>query len=509
MSEFLLQNYETSWLEKLAFLSCPIYSKRHFEASCEAKTWQGRTFHLVVGAIESTLVLGALVALIEAYVATVWLAFQEKSSKINAQVNAQAGVPDRSPMPLSAAVDELICEEEEQQQDINPFEGKTTVATVEVVLPEVLKSRRENAASILTTKGFEKESGDRLTPDGYRGEEQGNSALRFATAKATKEDPAAISPAALKDRRELNLEQYLILKIKRFGHVFNLKGHIPLPSGKLANLEAFSEAFTVPMIASSFDAFAEGKDRFSPQDREWIVKNFNKTTSSDYTEPDDIQVFSLAIQDSQFKGPISLGTGHHWHSTGTIFYGNYLIFCNRGGGDREPGIHVYFLPDRSLITEGIIWEMTKRQEVFGRDEFGLQRIVSDLGGELVHYEQMTPQSVGNCTYTSMLCALYAFAVIRQIENFFPGDEEDSHLYTDPDIWHQAFEGFKPDYEEFLAFDKELILEDMMEEIKEWLDGSTPFGQHPLKDVYRNFMDTWKRQSAIPYPVKYEQVFNRF
>ena len=78
------------------------------------------------------------------------------------------------------------------------------------------------------------------------------------------------------------------------------------------NLEGFCEAFTIPMLASSFDAFAKNSDFFSTEDRQWIVKHFNEITSSDYTESDDIQVLAYCIQDPSFIGPISLGTGYDW-----------------------------------------------------------------------------------------------------------------------------------------------------------------------------------------------------
>jgi hypothetical protein len=338
---------------------------------------------------------------------------------------------------------------------------------------------------------------------------QGTSALRLATAKATRDDPSAISPKALKNHRELNLEQYLILKSKRFGHALNLRGHLSLPSGKTVNLEGFSEAFTVPMIASSFQKFVEGSDSFSAEDVEWIVNQFNQTTSSDDTDPDDIQVFSLTVQDPQFEGPISLGTGHHWHSTGTIFYGNYLIFCNRGSGDSEPGIHVYFLPDRSRLTDGTLWEMTKRQEVFGGDVFGLQRIVNDLGAQLVHYEQMDPQTVGNCTYTSMLCTLYSIMALRQISNLHSNPGDEPHFYTDPEVWHDAFAAVKPHYENFVAADQTLVQEDMFEEVEEWLDPGSSFGKHPLGDFYRNLMSFWKDQTRTSIPSKYPKTSLNF
>ena len=361
---------------------------------------------------------------------------------------------------------------------------------------EQREKRRKGTATILTTHGFEREAQDRPSKDGLQGGSEGTAALRFATAKATRVVPEAISPASLKEQRELNLEQYLRIKLKRFAHALGLEGHLTLPSGKEFNLEGFCEAFTVPMIASSCRQFSRTNTFFNKDDWEWIVKSFNQTTSSDSTEPDDIQVFATLIQDPDFVGPVSLGTGHHWHSTGTIFFGNYLIFCNRGhGSNGEPGIHVYYLPDRSIITEGVIWEMTKRQDVFGGDVFGLHRIVNELGGQLVHYEKMSDQIVGNCTYVSMMIALYTFMVMRQLMNF----DQESHLYTDSAVWQQAFETLKPHFDIWVAFDCAIVFKDTFDEINEWLDKDSAFSKYPLQPLYAELLQIWYNRQKSAHP----------
>ena len=62
-------------------------------------------------------------------------------------------------------------------------------------------TQREATYRILATKGFVSDRSDRLTLNGYKGEVQGTKALRFATAKATKIFPDALTPAALKEQR--------------------------------------------------------------------------------------------------------------------------------------------------------------------------------------------------------------------------------------------------------------------------------------------------------------------
>lgn len=509
MSDIFLKDYGTNWSEKLTFFALPVYRDRHYDECLQAKTWRGRSIHFALAVLESTMVFGALIALVEAAVAAFWLALKDDGALkgwddvlANPQEEDRA---DQDEEPAFRSLEKSVQIAEKLVAPSTPLIETHCDSNFDIelpVFPEIIetakerKIRRKAAAAILSTPGFEMEPGDRQTHYGYKGEVQGTAALRFATAKATRDMPNAISPASLREQREINLEQYLILKLKRFGHALGLKGILTLPSGKQFNLEGFCEAFTVPMIASSFQSFASENRFFTDEDHEWIVENFNQTSSSDYTEPDDIQVFATQIQDPNFRGPIALGTGHHWHSTGTIFYGNYLIFCNRGWGDHEPGIHVYYLPDRSLITEGVIWEMTKRQEVFGGDSFGLSRIVSDLGGQLVHYEKMSSQEAGNCTYISMETSLYCFMVMKQLMNFYSEEGEAPHLYTDPLIWEQAFATLRPVFEEWVAFDRELVFNDTMNEIQEWLSEKTPFSLHNFHDLYESLLITWRNHKHI-------------
>src|SRR5262249_40133972 len=156
---------------------------------------------------------------------------------------------------------------------------------------------------------------DQPSRNGLKGEVQGNQALRHTVAKVTKLFPQAIGLKALKEQREVNLEQYLTIKLKRFAHAFALKGFVTLPSGKQFNLEGFCEAFTIPMLTASFQNYSKQGKFFSKADYEWVIEHFNQTTSSDHTAPDDIQVLACMLQDPNFVGPLALGTGHHWHST--------------------------------------------------------------------------------------------------------------------------------------------------------------------------------------------------
>ena len=111
--------------------------------------------------------------------------------------------------------------------------------------------------------------------------------------------------------------------------------------------------------------------------------------------------------------------------------------------------------------------------------YGNDRIVEELGGQLVHYAKMPPQQAGNCTYTSMGTLLFAFMVLRQLMNFYGEEGEAPHIYTDPLIWENAFATLEPIYKEWEAFDRELVFNETLEEIEEWAGKKTPFSNHFL------------------------------
>lgn len=520
MTKVFLNDYQTSLAEKLTFLISPIYSERHYQEYLNSTTWQGRAVHFVLSAIEKTVMIGPLIALIEAAVALIWLklstqspakdrSFKIEVKKVDLVPPLVKGEDKENPKPpifetnpkdgvekvrVSATKVERIIPQNQSLLEINKTKKVKVSAPIESV--REAENRRKGTEVILTTKGFERDKSDRLGRNGYKGEVQGNSALRFATARETKINPRAISLFSLKEKRESNLEQYLILKCKRFAHAWNLKGFLKLPSGKEFNMEGFCEAFTVPMIASSFLDFAKDSLFFTEDDYQWIVHEFNQTSSSDYTEADDIAVHSLVIPDSNFCGPISLGTGYDWHSTGTIFFGNYLIYCNRGGGDGGTGIHVIYLPDKSKINDAVIFEMIKRQEVLSGDFFGFSRILRDLGGESLYYFEMPPQSAGNCTYTSMLLVLYAMMILKYLIK----NNREPHLHTDSKEWQEAFESLEPVYSSFVVFDQQQVLQDMLDEIEEWLDRNNAFSRYPLKEIYLQLLTSCREREHPSAPL---------
>lgn len=523
MNSYFLPNYNTTLFQRLSFPVVPVDSVRHAQAAWEAKTWLGRSVHAMIATAECIPCLGPLLALVERclawycqprtpsenikkdYDVKTWEEsglFDNTSELLETDQNDDVPRVEESVLvedtsELLEADGILVLDQVEVSLPIDltpPFFGSDEKVEQEASLPlnpdaDVLARQKEATYHILATPGFIADVNEDYYHCGSKGEIQGNQTLRHTVAKVTRLFPRAISPEALKEQRDVNVEQYLTIKLKHFAHAFCLKGHVPLPSGNRVDLEGFCEAFTIPMIVTSVHEYAKQATFFSAADYEWIIANFNQTTSSDNTEESDIQKLTRLLQDPNFVGPISLGSGHQWHSTATIFFDKYIIYCNRGNGD-DPGIHVYYLPDRSLLTENVIRTMAKRQEVDRTEVFGTKRIVDDLGGELVHYQKLPSQGAGNCTLISMETALYAFMVIRQILNVFGDTCVIPSEVMDGEVWEQLLNTLRPEYENWKTFDRQLIFKDMIEEIQEWMDKTSSFSQHPLSQTYYELLRAW-------------------
>ncbi len=540
MSDCFIIQYDLTPTQKLIFPLFSVYSYRHLIASRDSTTWTGRTVHLLISLAEAPPLVGAIVSMFELYIAS---NFREEPkaetapSKLKERVMA---IPEQSTLSIThpSLPTNLIVAQQNKSitkpvvSNRSESVDQSTIETMKIMNPTFpaildssyinmklvtypknqavivkktklekfpkvdidtilagVKNEADATRYILTTNGFESEVGDIFkAPHGYTGDVQGNLALRTVTSHVTKKYPNAISPSSLKAQRELNLEQYLILKIKRFGHAQSLKGIVTLPSGKNFHLEGFCEAFTIPMVVSSFQEFIKS-NMSNADDFLWINDHLMNTTSSDYASADDIQMMALCIQDPMYIGPTVISSGYNWHDTSLIFFGNYLFYCNRGAGSEghaetaaHPGITIFSLPDRSKVTEAVIWEMTKRQEMNYEESWGVDLIRKNLGGIQVHYEKMPPQVVGNCTYLSKKTTLYSLMCIKQCLNFSDHSEISSGQ-IDSNLWSQIFNVVRPKYKEWAKFDREFIYEEFLTEVQEWLDSKSSFGQAKLSKTF--------------------------
>lgn len=456
----------------------------------ENSSWRGRTVYVLIALATVTSVIAII-----AYAVTPCF-FRKpinrqptpplvKSTPQNLPLVANVLPQTNPPPPLVS---------EEPLKSIDPIlTQKETENPLLPILDTLKEINTEETATqyILTTNGFEKEPHDYCDPSyGYRGEVQGNAMLRGVTACVTKKYPHAISPTALSKQKELNLEQYLIFTIRRFAHAHSFNGKIGLPSGKKMNLDGFCEAYTIPMIASSYQDYAKTSNFFTEEDQAWIVQQFNKTASSDLTAPEDIQALLLCAHDPKFTGPEAIGTGYDWHSTGTMFFamkGKYLIYCNRNS---QPGVHVIQIPDFNVISEKVIRQLCKRQEIKSNESFDIGQITRQFNGKVVHYEKMSCQKVGNCTYTSMKALLFSFMTIRYLMTQMADQLADSDK-IEPAVWAQAFKDVTQEYKKWSEFDrKEVVFNPFIQEVEEELLMEKTEETNGLLKTYGEVLKIW-------------------
>ncbi|WP_068468256.1 hypothetical protein [Candidatus Protochlamydia phocaeensis] len=354
------------------------------------------------------------------------------------------------------------------------------------------EGERQGAHCILSTLGFTADPFDQLTKYGFKGEVQGTALLRSQTTAETRKHVQAISLPALKSQKEANLEQYLTFSLKRFGHACHLEGTVDLPTGKNVNLEGFCEAFTIPMIAASFEDFAKIDPFFDEDSQRWIVEAMNQTTSSDSISDREIEAIAARIQASEFIGPISIGAGYDWHATGAIFFGDYLMYCNRGAGSgTQPGIHLFRIPDRSLVTKEVIRQLSRRQEVTSAQHFNCSDIERELGGVRIHYENLPSQETGNCTYVSMQTALFSLMTIKHLLNFFGNDPSCLREFIDEEVWQQSFTFINAYHRKWVRFDERMVTTNFLLETRSLLERPVSSLNEALIHTYQSALQAWQ------------------
>lgn len=327
-------------------------------------------------------------------------------------------------------------------------------------------------------------------------------ALRGQAASIGKERPQALSPAALKAQRNVDLEQYIAFELKRFGHVQEIKGFVPLPSGKQLKLEGFFDVFTAPMVMSSFKQFAESTNMFMDEMKR-ILTHFTSIMYCDYISRKDVTDIVAVMQAPDFTGPLIISHGFDIHCAVTIFYRGFLIYCDRGSDKIEHGIYVMRTPNPELITEDFLWEGIKKEDIKEKDYDIIAKLVSELNAEVVYHDQMPSQNVGNCSYATMEALLKALMAIDNIEQAFEKTKSKTLGASD---WLAAFRHIHPKFETWVDFDKKMVFDEFVEEVQEWLSDKGDFGKQNLKKTYQEALTYWRYGSSLFYdPIQIQKV----
>jgi hypothetical protein len=316
--------------------------------------------------------------------------------------------------------------------------------------------------------------------------------LRGVVATLTKDNPQAISAAALRSQRdapEVDFDQYMLLKLKLFSHVEQVKGLVTLPSGKNVKLEGFWEVFAAPMVISSYETFSKISRFFNLKDREWILAQFNQLIFADYVSKKEVEDLSLKLRMPDFLGPVVLQGGFIDHCAVMLWMQNFLLYIDRSSIHTDPGVYVLHLPERELLTEDFIRECVEREKLNEKNYQILERLVSQLGAVVVYYEQMPAQIVGNCTHATMEGVLLSLMAIRTLIN----RKIDRWDGVD---WNKAFTKVQPEQEKWAFCERKLLFDDMISEIEEWLAHKNDFGKRELKKVYQDLLTSWLHSHRV-------------
>ncbi len=264
-------------------------------------------------------------------------------------------------------------------------------------------------------------------------------------------------------------KNYLILKYKLLGHVFNLGGKFYLPDGSENDFEGFNETFVLPMLLDLFYQFAssvDGSSLISKEKLESILESLSKALWHENATDEKIEETCKLIHDPNYKYDIIVGSGWTWHSTQVIFkkVGEDIIvsYCNRGADcGSTPGIVQFKVINKDKITPEFLKKLTRRLQVTGSEYIKLNEITKILCNNeepkaVMHrYIRMKEQKVGNCVYYSLKAV---FRVLFEDENSkgpslfddSAGDDFDRGLHT---------------YKKFSQFIAESVLQDILLDVK--------------------------------------------
>ncbi len=304
---------------------------------------------------------------------------------------------------------------------------------------------------------------------GYIGPMQGHRKFRAKVGKVTEKNIDALSPKALRENRHINPQLSLYLTAKRVGHALSLRGEIILEDTAV-NLEGFSEVYTLPMIADSFEQFAEASpDLVSKDMKKWVLEHFINSTRCDAINDQQIVDKVKELNDPNFKGPLCASTGYDWHGTFLIFFRNFVFAANRGADPYElkvegeniqnlggSGVSIFKSEKSFNLSLETAIKIFKRMAVNRNNYAKLNDIQKELDLHFLDLKRSKNQSVGNCTYVNTKLAILVLLALYSLRN--------SEKITTPDL-DEAFEKAKEIYKEWVKFERNYVVKDVIDEMQ--------------------------------------------
>jgi len=251
-------------------------------------------------------------------------------------------------------------------------------------------------------------------------------------------------------------EQYYLNLFKRAAHVFSLAGTIQNYDQEL-NLEGDYAGRAVPMLAGSFRLHSQkNPESMDTETAEWLSDHLFNGIYPDNYKPQDAERAAEIIRQGAVEEPICIASGYDRHMTQVVFYGDYLIYINRGANLLEgSGINIYRIGDRTQITDHTIKWLAETGE-YNEDNYCSEiHLVSMLDLTREKQIRMKPQTSGNCTYSSTRGTLRVLMAIRRMQQF-------------RESWEDAYQNSIPQYKEWAKEDRVMTAEWLLQEVQEAL-----------------------------------------
>ena len=353
---------------------------------------------------------------------------------------------------------------------------------------------------ILNSKGFLKEEGDSICDShSYLGEIQGSLETRLIAASLGKYYPQAFSLESLKKQKRSDSshsKNYSTAFIRFISHVLALND--ASCELKAASREGFHESFTIPRIAASFEKFANETKSIDENSLHWILSHFIQTTISEMLTQEELEDITKTLQAPDFLGPLIIGSGYDWHFTGEIFFGDYLFRCNRGRGAIRNGIDIYKMDDKSQFSQTLLRYMGKRQE--------RTSIVEFKNTDCFYHQEMPKQSGGHCTENSAEAILLACIAIKKLlDKHQIQSSADLEKLTEEE-WYSEFEAAERIYREWDAYDKEMVLQELLLSAAESINSD----DIELQKLYASLLfDLHEQRIKSFLPLQQQEILDTF
>lgn len=114
---------------------------------------------------------------------------------------------------------------------------------------------------------------------------------------------------------------------------------------------------------------------------------------------------------------------------------------------------------------------------------------------------MSGQTSGNCTYASAEAALLSFLAIRHMLNFFGDEPKNIQNFIDNQAWKDSFTFVRSSYDQWLSFDRTLVIEDFMIDIYDMMTNNAEWTKNKsgLKNLYTQLFNLVRQTAPIFNP----------